>query len=90
MNGGRRVEFTGAAALCRFAASRAFHLESLLRAWSDDGFVAFQEMHSDARTNLLWLMQDLASEVRELMCTVSTTHTEAVASEQGLEVSHGE
>ncbi|HEF4774458.1 hypothetical protein [Burkholderia multivorans] len=89
MNDGRRVEFSDAAALGRFAASRAFHLESLLHACSDDGFAAFQEMQTDARTNLLWLMQDLASEVRELTCAVSTEHAAAVAGEQREEANHG-
>jgi hypothetical protein len=89
MDDGRRVEFADAAALGRFAASRAFHLESLLRACSDDAFVAFQEMHADTQTNLLWLMHDLASEVRQLTGAVSTEHAGAAADMQRVEVSHG-
>ncbi|ARK94260.1 hypothetical protein [Burkholderia pseudomallei] len=66
MNDGRRIEFAGTLALSHFVASRAMHLESLLLAFADDGFTMFQEMNAGARLNLLWLVQGMASELREL------------------------
>lgn len=89
MTDGRRVEFADAVALGCFAASRAFHLESLLRACSDDAFAAFQQLNADAQTNLLWLMQDLASEVRQLTCAASTEHSKGVSVMQCAGECHG-
>lgn len=74
MNDGRRVEFADTAALGSFAANRALHLESLLRACFDDAFTAFLELHVDAQTNLLWLVQDLASELRQLTSVLEVCH----------------